>query len=240
MAGWTKAQYDAAWSFRVERHMPTRAPTGSVPGIDRAGVVVHYHKLAMQGLMANMWASVQPVLNILTTDHLCIVGAGFGWGVDATIVEVAPANIVGIDISDYIAAEQGNTEEAELRAEVALVGLDPDTGRGLEIMNFIFDGQPRSNVVVLQNDAASGPQRAAIRVALGGNWPSVVVYENIVDDTWTDQDIINARNSGNGFGGTQRLIWIYKPTPSRSAQDMIDLLPAGSEIIETNGTGYIS
>jgi len=71
-------------------------------------------------------------------------------------------------------------------------------------------------------------------------WPSVVVYENIVDDTWSDQDIINARNAGNGFGGSQRLIWIYKPTPSRSAQDIIDLLPAGSEIIQTDGTGHIS
>ncbi len=237
MAGWTKADYDANYRYLVERHMPGGGPP---PAENRPGVVVHYHRLAMQIPLANMWAAVQPVLNILTTDHLCIVGAGFGWGVDAAIVEVSPANIVGIDISDYIAAEQGNTEEAELRAEVALVGLDPDTGRGLDVMNFIFDGQPRSNVVVLQNGAASGPQRAAIRVALGGNWPSVVVYENIVDDTWMDQDIVNARNSGNGFGGSQRLIWIYKPTAARSAQDIIDLLPAGSEVIETNGTGHIS
>ena len=239
MAFDTKADFDAAYRYAVERHMPGGGPP---PAEGRPGVVVHYHRLAMRIPLANMWAAVQPVLNILTTDHLCIVGAGFGWGVEAAIVEVAPANIVGIDISNYIAAEQGNTEEAELRAEVALVGLDPDTGRGLEIMNFIFDGQPRSSVIVLNNDASTGPQRNEIRQALGNNWPSVVVYENIVDDTWTDQDIINARNAGNGFGGSQRLIWIYKPTPNRSGQDIIDLLPSGngSEVIHTNGTGYIS
>jgi len=172
----TKAEYDASYRYAVERHMPGGGPP---PAEGRPGVVVHYHKHAMQIPLTNMWAAIQPVLNILTTDHLCIIGAGFGWGVDAAIVEVAPANIVGIDISDYIASEQGNTEEAELRAEVVLVGLDPDTGRGLEVMNFIFDGQPRSNVVVLQNDAASGPQRGEIRTALGGNWPSVVVTKTL-------------------------------------------------------------
>ncbi len=231
MAGWTKEQYDTAYRWRVERYF------GGHPNT-RPEIVVHYHRWAMQPVLAQVWANVQPVLNILTTDHLCIVGAGFGWGVDAAIVEVAPANIVGIDISDYIAAEQAGTEETELRAQITAVGLDPDTGRGLEIMGHIYDGQPRSNVIVLQNGAASGPQRAAIRVALGGNWPSVVVYENIVDDTMTDAEIVSARNSGNGFGGTQRLIWIYNGTPARSQADL-QTLATGSEVISRDGQSYL-
>ena len=160
-------------------------------------------------------------------------------GVEAVVAETG-ATVVGIDISDYIATAQSTTEESELRAEVTTAGLDPDTGRGLDVMNFIYDAQPRSSVIVLQNDAASGPQRKAIRTALGGNWPSVVVYENIVDDTWTDQDILDARNSGNGFGGSQRLIWVYKGTPTRTYQNLFDLLPAGSEVISTDGLVYLS
>ena len=231
MAGWTKAQYDAAYRFRVERYF------GGHPNT-RPEVVVHYHKWGMQPILAQMWANIQPVLNILTTDHLCIVGAGFGWGVDAATIEVAPANIVGIDISDYIAAEQTNTEETELQAQITSAALDPDTGRGLEIMGHIYDGQPRSNVVVLQNDAASGPQRQAIRTALGGNWPSVVVYEDIVDDTWTDAEILSARNSGNGFGGTQRLIWIYNGTDTRSQADL-QTISLGAEVISRDGQSYL-
>ncbi len=232
MAGWTKADYDNAYQFRVERYFGGRPNT-------RSEVVVHYHKWAKQPMIERMWFLLQPILNILPGDHVCIIGAGFGWGVDAIIAETG-ATVVGIDISEYIAAEQGNTEETELRAQIALVGLDPDTGRGLELMGHIYDGQPRSNVVVLESDAASGPQRNAIRQALGNNWPSVVVYEDIVDDTWTDSDITNARNSGNGFGGSQRLIWIYKGTATRSMQDLFDLLPAGSEIISKDGTVHIT
>ena len=230
MAGWTKADYDTAYRIRVERHF------GGHPNT-RPEVVSHYHKWGIQPILANMWSVLAPILNIASTEHVCIVGAGFGWGVDAFIAETG-ATTVGIDISDYIAAEQAGTEEVELRAEIGLAGLDPDAGRGLEIMGHIYDGQPRSNVVVLLNDAASGPQRTAIRNALGGNWPSVVIYEDIVNDTTTDQEIVDARNSGNGFGGTQRLIWIYSGTPTRSQADL-QTLATGSEVISHDGQSYL-
>ena len=232
MAGWTKADYDNSYRWRVERYM------GGHPNT-RPEVVVRYHRWAMAPLLANRWAVLQPVLNILSTDHVCVVGAGFGWGVDALIAE-SSATVVGIDISDYIAAEQGTTEESELRSQVVAAGLDPDTGRGLEVMNFIFDGQPRSNVVVLQNDAASGPQRKEVRTALGGNWPSVVIAENVIDDTWTDNEIVSMRDSMNGFGGLQRLIFLYKGTTARTHQNLFDLLPGTKEVISTDGQVYLT
>ena len=238
MAGWTKADYDNNYRYYVERNMPGGSPHNRE---GRLQVKIRYHRLYMRGQLAAMWAKLQPMLNILATDKVCVVGAAFGWGVEAIIAETG-ATVVGIDISDYIATAP-STEESELRAEVTAASLDPDTGRGLEVMQFIYDGQARSSVVVLQNDAASGPQRNAIRTALGNKWPSVVVYENIVDDSWTDADIISARNSGNGFGGSQRLIWVYKPTAARSLQDLFDLLNAlqgtPSEVISTDGSVYL-
>ncbi len=232
MAGWTKAEYDAAYSWRVERYF------GGHPNT-RPEVRVHYHRWAMAPLLANRWSVLQPVLNILSTDEVIVVGAGFGWGVDALITETGAA-VVGIDISDYIAAEQSNTEETELRAAVTAASLDPDSGRGLEIMGHIYDAQPRSNVIILQEDAATNGSRQAIRAALGGTNPSVVVYEDIIDDDWTDTDIINARNAGNGFGGTQRLIFVYKGTTARTHQDLFDLLPGTKEVISTDGQVYLS
>jgi len=235
MAGFTKQDFDDAYSFRVERYLDGHPNT-------RAEVRTHYHRWAMVPLLQARWAILQPILNILSTDFVCVVGAGFGWGVEAIIAETG-ALTVGVDISDYVAAEKDSTEEAELRAEVSAVGLDPDTGRGLEIMNFIFDGSVRSNVVVLQSDAASGPQRTAIRNALGGNWPSVVIAEDVIDDTWTDAEIVSMRNSMNGFGGRQRLIFVYTATEARSAQDLFDVLNVlqgtPSEIISRDGQVYI-
>jgi hypothetical protein len=232
MPAWTKADYDANYRWRVERYF------GGHPNT-RPEVVVHYHKWAMQPVLNAMWAKLQPVLNIQSTDYVCVVGAGFGWGVEAVIAETG-ATVVGIDISDYITAEQGNTEETELRAAVTEAGLDPDIGRGLEVMNYIYDAQPRSNVVILQNDASTGPQRGEIRTALGGNWPSVCIAEDIIDDDWTDVEIGQLRDAMNGFGGTQRLIFVYKGTAARTHQDLFDLLPGTKEVISTDGQVYLS
>ncbi len=231
MAGWTKADYDAAYRFRVERYF------GGHPNT-RPEVVVHYHKWGMRPILANMWSVLVPILGLDSTEHICVVGAGFGWGVDALTTETGAA-VVGIDISDYIAAEQTNTEETELRAQVTAAGLDPDTGRGLEIMGHIYDAQPRSNVIVLQEDAKNNQSRQAIRAALGGNWPSVVIYEDIVDDTWTDQEILNARNAGNGFGGSQRLIWVYNGTDARSQSDL-QTISLGAEVISRDGQSHLT
>jgi len=231
MVGWTKEDYDNNYRFRVERYF------GGHPNT-RPEVVVRYHRWGMKPIIDDMWATLVPILGLNLNDAICVVGAGFGWGVEALITETGAA-LVGIDISDYIAAEQTGTEEAELRAEITAAGLDPDTGRGLEVMGHIYDGLPRSNVIVLNNDASTGPQRNEIRTALGGTWPSVVIYEDIVDDTWTDTDILNARNAGNGFGGAQRLIWIYNGTATRSQADL-QTIALGAEVISRDGERYLT
>lgn len=212
---WTKADYDNAYRFRVERYY------GGAPRT-RSEVRVNYHRWAIKPILDAQWSRLVPVLGLTSSDLICVVGAGFGWGVDALIIE-SGAICVGVDVSDYIAAEQANTEEVELRAIILDVGLDPDTGRGLELMGYIYDGQPRSNVVILHTDMSTSNERQEIRAALGGSWPSHVIFEDIVDDTWTDTDIINARNVGNGFGGPQTLMWIYTPTVARSLQELATL-----------------
>lgn len=227
MAGWTKTDYDTAYRFRVSRYF----------GGDPNEIRCNYHRWAMQPILQNMWATLAPILNIVPADYVCAVGAGFGWGVDALIAETG-ATVVGIDLSEYIAAEQANTEETELRAAITAAGHDPDSGHGAEVLAGIYDGQPRANVIILENDASTGPQRNEIRTALGGNWPSVVVFEDIIDDTWTDTDILNARNAGNGFAGTQRLIFIYGPTASRSAAD-VQTITLGAEVITSDGLRYL-
>ena len=228
MAGWTKADYDAAYSIRAERHF------GGAPNAmdGRAEVRVNYHKVFMAPSLANRWARLAPILNLQSTDDICVAGCGFGWGVDG-IIAATGADVVGVDISDYIAAEQSNTETTELRAAVSAVGLDPDSGRGLELMGFLDDNLPRANIVILQSDMSTSNERQQIRAALGGSWPNVVIFEDMVDDTFTDTDIINARNAGNGFGGAQRLIWLYTETAARTYQDLADL--TGNTVVSPDG-----
>ena len=75
MAGWTKADYDSNYRYQVERRMLGGGPP---PSEGRPAVYIRYHKLFMQPMLVSMWAKLNPILNILSTDNVCVVGAGFG------------------------------------------------------------------------------------------------------------------------------------------------------------------
>lgn len=230
MAGWTKQQYDGAYSFLVQRRMGGRLAT-------EPPIVTHYHKWAMRPYWLTAYSVLQPILQIPSSANVCVVGAGFGWGVEGIIQETG-ANVVGIDISDYVIGEQANTETAELRQLIIDAGLDPDSGRGAEILSFIDDGAPRANVVVLQEDANTNQSRNAIRQALGGNWPDVCIVEDLIDEATTDQEITAVNNALNLFAGTQRIIWICTADfPHRSFAQLQTL--TGAEVINTSGTVHL-
>jgi len=227
----TKADFDAAYSFRVERYF------GGHPNT-RAEVRVNYHRWSMAPILNTMWVKLAPTLNIASTEKVLIVGAGFGWGIEAFINETG-AETVGIDISTYINTEKDNTEEVELRAAISAVGLDPDVGRGLELMGHIFDGNPRkdASVIVLDENMQTNQSRQAIKAALSNNWPSVCILENIIEETTLDAEIIQVNNAVNLFAGSQRVIWVTNRQSGRTLQQLQTL--TGSEVISTSGSVYL-
>lgn len=229
MAGYTKEQYDSLYRFRVSRYFADSQPFGTNP------VWLNYHKYIMKPIWEKHWAAMVPVLNIASTELVCIVGAGFGWGVEAFIAETG-CTTVGIDVSDYIDTDKTLTEEAEIRAAITAAGHDPDSGHGAAILAGTCDFQPRTNVIILKEDASTNTSRGNIRDALGG-WPSVVIFEDIIDSTTTDQEITQANNAANLFAGDQRVIWVYRGQPTRSLQDLQTL--TGAEVITPDGSTHL-
>jgi hypothetical protein len=229
MAGYTKEQYEEQYKFRVCRYFGGMQP-GEQP------IYIHYHRYSMKPILEQRWAACAPVLNIASSELVLIVGAGFGWGVEAFIAETGCAT-VGIDISDYIDAEKTNTEEAEIRQHIINAGFDPDTGKGAAILNGVCDFQPRTNVIVLKEDAQTNQSRNAIRSALGG-WPTVCIVEDLVDSSTTDQEITQVQNALTLFAGEQRVIWMHSGSlESRTHQDLQTL--TGAEVISPDGSIYL-
>lgn len=236
MAGWTKEQYDDAYLCRVDRYFNAEHPEVPQDPAQTGQVILHYHRYFMGPILSDMWARLAPILNIASTQNVLIVGAGFGWGVEAFIAETL-CTTVGIDLSDYINAEKNNTEEAEIDAAIVAAGLDPAAGRGAAIKAYVYDAQPRTNVIVLQEDAQTNTSRNAIRAALGGNWPDVCIVEDLIDETITDQEITQINNALNLFAGQQRVIWIARETATRTLQQLQTL--TGSEVISPDGQTHL-
>jgi hypothetical protein len=228
MAGYTKEQYEALYRFHASSRFGG-VETGESP------VWLHYHRFFMAPINAARWAACAPVLAIDPSELVLIVGAGFGWGVEAFIAETG-CTTVGIDVSDYVDAEKGNTEEAEIRQAITDAGLDPDSGKGATILAVTCDFQPRTNVVVLKEDAQTNQSRNAIRTALGG-WPTVCIVEDLIDATTTEAEILQVNSALTLFAGDQRVIWMHDGKPQYTCQELATL--TGSEVISTNGAEYV-
>lgn len=173
MAGWTKAEFDAAYKFLPESRLGGW-PGGSPP------VRVHYMRAMVEPIIRARWENIVPsILNITAADHVVIIGAGFGWGVEV-LADMTSANVIGVDISDYIEAEQSVDELADWDAGITAAGLIPSGTRGMRIKAAFHTPGPRSNVVVLKENMANAGSRNKVKQALGNNVPTHIVTEDTI------------------------------------------------------------
>lgn len=218
---WTKADYDAAYSFRVERYF------GGHPNT-RSEVRLNYHEWSMKPILEERWRRTTLVLaNAITSaDRVLVIGAGFGWGV-AAIERRSGATVVGIDTSPYIQAEKNTDDSVEVAAAIVAVGLNPLTGRGLEMMNNVRTAGPRAKVQILDEDMASPESRQRIGTALGGG-PTWIIPEDIVDDAMSDAEITTLASHLDQ--SSAKKVWLYTPTAARTSEQLNVL--TGHKVIE--------
>lgn len=186
MAGDTKADFDANYSIRIERYLPTNPPRGG-----RAEVRLGYQRSVMAETYLNpRWDALVPYIGLQSSDHVVIGGSAFGWSIDHIISLVPGINVVGVDISDYIDDEKDTDDSIEVSEYIIAVGLDPLTGRGLEIMNKHVTPGPKATVVVLKESMKTNQSRNKVRQALSNNIPTFIISEDMVNQM-SDQDILD-------------------------------------------------
>lgn len=218
---WTKADYDGAYSFRVERYF------GGHPNT-RPEIRINYHEWSMKPILEERWRRTTLVLApaISASDRVLVVGAGFGWGV-AALIRRTSATVVGIDTSPYIQAEKSADDSVEIAAAITAVGLNPLTGRGLQIMNAVSTSGIRAKVDILDEDMSTQQSRQNIGAALGGS-PTWIIPEDIVDDAMSDAEITTL--AGHLDQSTARKVWLYTATAARTSEQLNVL--TGHKVLE--------
>ncbi|MBW8034085.1 MAG: hypothetical protein FVQ79_00005 [Planctomycetes bacterium] len=223
MLAWTKADFDSAYSIRVERQFgghPSRA--------GRPEMRLHYHEWAIKPIMVNRWRRLLRVLTpaIDAADRVLIVGAGFGWGVRALRRRIG-CSAIGTDTSPFIQTEKDNDDSIEVSAAVTAAGLDPTTGRGLELLKLVKTSGARVKELVLDEDLSTVESRQNVRAALRGG-PTWIITEDLVTDAITDAEITTM--AGHFDKSTARKIWLYTPTQARTSEQLAAL--TGHKVIE--------
>lgn len=136
------------------------------------------------------------------TNSIVIVGSGFAWSLEILVDQYGydPALLTGVDTSTWVQGAKDTTEEQEIRDAITAVGLDPDTGRGLELLTrCYFDTRPRATITVLNETLQNQGSRNRVLNAVGGSADFVIselmmsglsdAEAVLVDQQMTDLDI---------------------------------------------------
>ena len=168
---WSLPQtWDEAYSIGAEGDMGHPSNRREVKlGYHRAVMLPYCRKRAAGIARALTWTPPGPTI--------VIIGAGFGW--TAECLEALGLTRVGaLDISQYIQANKSGTEEVEVSARIAAVGLDPTQGPGFFLKNRFVDGGSRARASrgVWNENGATDNSRIRIRQALGLSASDMIIW----------------------------------------------------------------
>lgn len=165
---WTKELYDQAYSFDAE---PDGHPN------TRPGIRLHYNRYVLYPEMLRRAQQFVSILGLTLSDRILIVGAGFGWTVEA--LAGMGYTVIGTDVSAYIQGNKTLSEDSDVSASISAVGLDPTTGEGLLHFNRLRGDGTRTRGIVLNEDSSSNPSRNRVKTALGSD-PTIIITEDLV------------------------------------------------------------
>lgn len=227
---WTKELYDLAYDESAE---PDGHPN------TREEIRLHYNRYIMYPQMVLRAQKFISILGLTTADRLLIIGAGFGWTVEA--FAGMGYSVVGTDVSAYIQNNKGLSEDDDISAAITAVGLNPSSGEGLLHFNRLKGDGTRTRGNVLNEDSSSNPSRNRVKAALGSD-PTVIITEDLVTSL-TDAECATLQNAieryANGVRVVHFLTEFANPNPpfsfnSKSIDDWKLLFPTSTII--TDGT----
>lgn len=197
MPEWGKAEFDRFYRSPVERWgHPASRPE----------IVLNYHWFPFiscqagqppAGLTVFPYAqTLVSLLGLVAGQAVLIVGCGFnGTGRGLTNLGI---RVIGTDLSSYIHAQKGLTEEAEVRAACVAAGVNPDTDQILgptgpiNPLDLFLEGgraapQPRGKGEILQEELRIRGSRNSVKNRFSALWPGVspryIITEEVLNST---------------------------------------------------------
>jgi SAM-dependent methyltransferase len=155
---------------------------------ERTDIRLSYHRAALfNTLFLDRATRLPSILGWTPAKHICVIGCGFGWFVEQ-LVALGYTQAFGFDPSTFIQANFNGTEEADINAAIAAVGLSPTVGAGAAIKARIFDGGTRARVPIGNQDGKTASSRSAIVHTFNQSRVDVIHTQNVVE-ALTDAEV---------------------------------------------------
>ena len=112
-------------------------------------------------------------LGWLPNDNMVVVGAGFGFLEEHLRDHDGFTALVSVDDSVWIQAAKDTTEDADMDAQIAFVGINPLALEGRELKEQLTDGGTRARLPILNENLMTKDSRTAIRQQFTGQIDTV-------------------------------------------------------------------
>ena len=164
---WTKELYDLAYEFPAEPDGHTNT---------RPGIWLHYNRYVLYPEMLRRAQFFIAHFGLTSADKVLVVGAGFGWTVEA-LVDLG-IEAIGADVSAYIQNNKGTSEDSEVAEAITAVGLSPTSGEGLVHFNRLRSTQ-RTKANILNENSSNNASRNRVKRAFSGDI-TLIITEDLV------------------------------------------------------------
>jgi hypothetical protein len=211
-----KAFFDAWYAYNVE-----------IWGVEgtRPPVTIHYHSHHIRPYLNAIYTRVEtegPGWASIT--NVAIVGGAFGWAGDFLMSR--GINVVTVDTSPHVQSAKVTTEETELRAAIAAVGLDPTTatmigpaGDRINILAYLMGNQAsvgrRTTQTVLNESLNTANSRRNVQRALPATMDLIVTEDAL--SSFTDAELPGFLSNVNAL----------RPNPACTVLHIITVVPEG-------------
>lgn len=189
-----------------------------------------YHRAVLFPEAARRAGDLIRKLGLTDRSSVVVVGAAYGWTVEAMAAAVPGIKVVGTDISSLIHTEKAKTETADYEAAIVKAGLDPKSGDGAAHLALMDDGGTRGRTTVVNEDGESAGSMTAIKDALGSGTVDWVITEGVLQG-FTDAEAAAWATKIGGMAAN--VLHILTPRASIKDQD------TGAEIGQIDSDGSV-
>ena len=159
---------------------------------------LNYHRQTVAAAVVSYVNNMVTTLGWATTDKMAVVGAGFGFFEQELRASHGFTDVVSLDDSAWIQSAKNTTEDADMDAQLASVGVNPLDQEGRDLKDTLTDGGLRARVTILDEGLLSKESRQTVKQTLGGQ-VDVIFTDNMLPFI-TDAEAVAFSVAANQFG----------------------------------------
>lgn len=173
--------------------------------------------------------SLLAALGWLPDDKMVVVGAGFGFLEEHLRDHDGFTNLLSIDDSVWIQAAKATTEDADMDAQIAAVGINPLAQEGRDLKAQLTDGGTRARLPILNENLMTKESRTTVKQQFSGQVD--VVFSDFMILWLTDAEAISLSEQLNQTGAMVQHA-TCNGIDGRTLTDWVALIP-GDTFVDT-------